>query len=285
LKGDDAVGIQLIKVPVAQCDFRLQPRSDRDPAYCLSLGESMSEIGQQVPIIGYFLGKAFLVVEGACRCEGARLVGITELLALDLGKEPTRDELLMAQATIDIYKKHFLPMDRARLWHAIKQERGCTNRELAKALGVSDSIVGDAFYLLTLPQDVQEQVNTGALDASKASLIAQVENDPHRQRELAALGAGMSRTNLIARLKKNRRDTQQTALIRVNSVRCALPSSIAVTVKGKELGLDEVIDALGEAQKEARKARDQNLDVKTWSAVMRDRARAKGEQTQQCADG
>jgi hypothetical protein len=40
--------------------------------------------------------------------------------------------------------------------------------------------------------------------------------------------------------------------------------------------LDEVIEALGSAQKEARKARDQNLDVKTWSAVMRDRAKQGG---------
>jgi ParB family transcriptional regulator, chromosome partitioning protein len=39
------------------------------------------------------------------------------------------------------------------------------------------------------------------------------------------------------------------------------------------LGLDEVIEALGEALKEARKAREQKLDVKTWSAVMHDRAK------------
>ena len=48
---------------------------------------------------------------------------------------------------------------------------------------------------------------------------------------------------------------------------------MTVIIVGNDLGLDEVIDALGNAQKEARKGRDQNLDVKTWSAVMRDRAR------------
>src|SRR6516164_992179 len=137
-----------------------QPRSDRDRAYCLSLGESMKAIGQQVPIIGYFEPSGlFAVTDGGCRVEGATLCRIGELLALDLGHEPTRIELLLAQAAIDIHKKHFSPMDRARLWNSIKEERGCTNRELAKELGVSDSLVGDYLDLLTLPADVQEQVN------------------------------------------------------------------------------------------------------------------------------
>ena len=43
-------------------------------------------------------------------------------------------------------------------------------------------------------------------------------------------------------------------------------------LKNLEMNYDVTLEALGDAQKEARKARDQNLDVKTWSAVMRDRA-------------
>jgi len=39
------------------------------------------------------------------------------------------------------------------------------------------------------------------------------------------------------------------------------------------LSLDDIIEALTEAQKEARKAREQRLDAKTFSAVMRDKAK------------
>jgi ParB family chromosome partitioning protein len=275
LKGDDSVGIQLIKVPVGICDFRLQPRSDHDEAYCRSVGESVKAIGQQVPVIGYFLGKLFVVVDGACRCAGARMVGLTELLALDLGKEPTRAELLEAQAAIDIHKKHFRPMDRARLWQAIKEERGWTNRELAKSLGVSDSLIGDAMYLVTLPPDVQEKVNSGALDSSKASLIAQTESNPDRQRELADLGTSISRTALIAKMKKNRRDAQQTPVIRSNSIRCPLTSGVTVTVKGNGISLEDALDALATLSKEMKKASAEGIDGGTFSRMCSDRAKQK----------
>ena len=48
---------------------------------------------------------------------------------------------------------------------------------------------------------------------------------------------------------------------------------VSVSVTGKDVSLDDLIEALGDAQKEARKAREQKLDVKTWQRVMRDKSR------------
>lgn len=274
-KGGCPLGIQLIKVPVEKCDCSLQPRANLDLAYCEALGESMLAIGQQVPIIGHWAQDLFPVSDGGCRCRGAMLKGIKELLAIDLGKAPSRAELLMAQATIDIYKKHFRPVERGRLWQAIKQERGCTNRELARLLSVSDSLVGDALSLLTLPSDVQEKVDSGELDASKASIIGQTESGAERQRELAAVATGISRTDLVARLKKNRRDAQQAPLIRVNTIRCPLPSGVTITVKGNGISLEDATDAMGTLIKEMKKASADGIDGSTFSRMCRDRAQQK----------
>ncbi len=38
------------------------------------------------------------------------------MLGLDMGKEPTKLELLVAQASIDLHKQHLPPVDRARLY-------------------------------------------------------------------------------------------------------------------------------------------------------------------------
>src|SRR5260370_34201670 len=124
----------LIKVCPDNCDYPSQPRSNPGPAYCWSLGESMKTIGQQVPIIGYTDPKTgrFIVEDGGCRVQGARLHDIRELMALDLGKAPTPVELEMAQAAIDIHKQHVPPMDRARLCHSIKAKRRCTSKQQAK---------------------------------------------------------------------------------------------------------------------------------------------------------
>jgi ParB family chromosome partitioning protein len=267
--------LNLIKVPREKCDSLSQPRSQPDLEYCRRLGANMKAVGQKVPIIGYTdpaTGR-FLILDGGCRRMAAELFDIAELLALDLGKAPTQTELLMAQMAIDIHKQHLKAMDRARLWHAYKKERGCTSRQLANELGVDESLVGDYLALLQLPAEVQDLVDSGALPMSKACLIAQKESNPDRQRELAVQAVSLSRNELAARLRKNRPSAQQTPAVKLSRVKCPLPSGVVIVVSGEALSLDDLIEALAEAQKEAKKAREQCLDAKTFQAVMRDKAR------------
>ena len=270
----------LIHVPTEKCDYPSQPRSNPDPDYCRTLGASMKSIGQQVPVIGYWHTVSalnrFLLTDGGCRLEAAKQFGIATLLALDLGKEPTRAEMLMAQAAIDHYKQHLKAIDRARLWQANMKERGWTARQLAKELGVSDSLVGDYLSLLALPPDVQELVNSGSLHLSKASLIAQQETDPDRQRELAAMGKDISRNELVAKVRQTRRNGQQRQKeVRVNSLRCPLPSGVTVVVKGRELTLQDAIQTLTDLIKAMKKAADEGIDGKTFARMCADKAKAR----------
>jgi ParB family transcriptional regulator, chromosome partitioning protein len=266
---------RLKNVLVTQCDYPAQPRSGYDREYCLGLGASMKGHGQKVPVIGYSVGDRFRLIDGGCRLEGARLAGIAELLALDLGKEPTRAELLMAQAAIDIHRQHLPPVDRARLWQSTLQERGCTARELATELGVSDSLVGDYLSLCGLVADLQEQVNRGALHLSKASLIAQQESDPVRQRELAALAKGMGRDAFAAKLRQSRRSEPELSRVKMARVKIPMPDGATIVISGKELGMTEVVQLLNQTLKEARKAAEQ-YDVKTFQGMMRDKAKRSG---------
>ena len=205
----------------------------------------------------------------------AELADIPELLALDLGKKPTPQELLMAQAHIDHHHQHLPTMDRARLWEGIRKERGCTARQLAKELGVDESSVGDYLSLLKLPPDVQELVNGGALHMSKASLIAQRETDPDRQRELAALAKDMSRSKLSATLKEARRDAEQKPAVSAKKIKIELASA-TVTISGPNLTLDAAIDACAEAHKELKRGQRQGLTARTIQKISSDRARVAG---------
>lgn len=264
---------QLIKVPESRCDYPSQPRTVVDRGYCESLGENMKANGQKVPVIGYMKDGRFILCDGGCRLEAARLAGIPELLALDLGKEPTRLELLMAQASIDLHRQHLPPIDRARLFSSLCKEHGCTARKLAELLHVSEAVISRAIALLELPDDLQQQVNTGTLDARRGYLLSQ-ESDPARQRELASEASALSRDELAKRVRKPKQsDTPQ---VRMKRILCPLASGVSITVSGADLSLDDFIEALAEAQKEARKAREQSLDAKTFSAVMRDKARKGG---------
>lgn len=262
---------QIIKVPFAQCDYPTQPRSRLDEEYCLRLGENMLAHGQKVPVIGYWRGDRFQLVDGGCRLEGARRVGMTELLALDLGKEPTRLELLLAQASIDLHRQHLPPIDRAKLFQSICKEQGCTARHLAGVLHVSEAAISRTLALLQLPDDLQTQVNEGALDAGRAYLLSQ-ESDPERQRQLAAQAGSLSREELARHVRKQKREG--TPQVRVKRIAVPLASGVNIVASGQKLSLDDFIEALGDALKAAKKARDEGLDATTFARVMTDKSKA-----------
>lgn len=111
--------------------------------------------------------------------------GGTHVLALDLGKEPSKVELLVAQASIDLHKQHLPPVDRARLYQSIQAEQGSNGKETAEAVGISGSLLTRYQYLLNLAPDLQTRVNSGQLEWTKGSLIAQATADHDQQRQMA----------------------------------------------------------------------------------------------------
>ncbi len=51
-----------------------------------------------------------------------------------------------------------------------------------------------------------------------------------------------------------------------------MPQGASVVISGNDLSMSDVVELLAETLKEARKAAEQ-YDVKTWQAMMRDKAR------------
>ena len=271
--------MNLITVPVDICDYPMQPRTWTDAVrdYCLHLGENMLAHGQKVPVIGWFVGKRFQLADGGCRLEGAKLVGIRELLALDLGKEPTRGELLLAQASIDLHKQHLPPVDRARLYQNIMTERGFNGKQTAEALNVKEPFLSRFLLLTDLAPDLQELVNSGALEWTKGSLIANATKDFEQQRELAKAAAGMTRDAFAASVRKRRKghgENGEQETVKVTRIKCEVPGRKAnLTIAGQNISLSQAIEIVQDWLKEAKKAAEQGLSAKSFERVMSDKAR------------
>ena len=274
--------MNLVTVATDICCFptQQQPRTwtDNIREYCLRLGENMLAIGQQVPVIGWFADKRFLLADGGCRLEGAKLVGIRELLALDLGKEPTKGELLLAQASIDLHKQHLPPVDRAKLYRSIMIERGFNGKQTAEALNVTESWLSRFLALLDLAPDLQVLVNSGNLEWTKASLIAQATADHEQQSELARAAASMTRDALAASVRKRRNGQDNNPAVKTSRIKIALASGVTVTFAAKDdsLDLDQAIDAAADAHKLLKQGQHQGLTAKTIQKVSADRAASAG---------
>jgi ParB family transcriptional regulator, chromosome partitioning protein len=66
---------------------------------------------------------------------------------------------------------------------------------------------------------------------------------------------------------------------KVGRVKVALPTGVSIVLsgQGQELTLSATIDALSDALKAARRAQDEGLSAKSWTAAMKDKATRKGD--------
>jgi ParB family transcriptional regulator, chromosome partitioning protein len=272
--------MNLVRVPTETCDYPVQPRTWTESvrAYCRSLGDNMLAHGQKVPVIGWFKDKRFQLADGGCRLEGARHVGIRELLALDLGKEPSKAELLIAQASIDAHKQHLPPVDRARLYRAIMAEGGLSSKQAAEALHLAAPYLSRFLPLTDLAPDLQELVNSGTLEWTKGSIIAQATRDHEQQRELAKAAAGMTRDALAASVRKARNGNAEAHTVKVTRINCPIPGKKAsITVSGSELSLVQAIEAVQAWLVEAQKAAKEGISARSFERVCRDRSKEKNK--------
>ena len=117
---------------------------------------------------------------------------------------------------------------------------------------------------------MQQALESGEIGITAVYEISRAASE--QQAELLGLKrSGTSRDGLASRVRRQKK--QGVPQVRLKRILCPLASGVSITASGSELSLDDLIEALAEAQKEARKAREQGLDAKTFSAVMKDKAK------------
>jgi hypothetical protein len=150
------------------------------------------------------------------------------------------------------------------------QNPGATAKELAAKIDRDPSMLTRLNSLLkTIPAVVKaaEEGKIGPKAWYQISLLPESE-----QATLLDLYLGGAPASQIAEFCRKKR-TSGVPGVKVSRIKAELPSGVCIVASGKELSLDDFIESLGEAQREAKKAREEGLDVRTFQAVLRDRAK------------
>jgi ParB family transcriptional regulator, chromosome partitioning protein len=119
-------------------------------------------------------------------------------------------------------------------------------------------------------QEALASGKVGISDCYAASKLAEDE-----QAELLRQKLGGASRDAIEQSGRKKRNAATTAAVKLSRIKAMLPSGVVIVVSGKSLTLDDFIESLGEAQREAKKAREQGLDARTYQAVLRDKAKKK----------
>jgi hypothetical protein len=246
-------------------------RQQFDQGFIHTLSESLKK-GQIHPIVVHMPARR--VLDGQQRVLAARHGGMKKLLAALTSQNLTRAQIKRVQIISAHHRAPVGGYDQAVAIRDIKaDEPETTNKDLGETLDIDASTIGKLLSLFDCIQEVQDAAKAGKLGVTDWYPISR--HTPEEQAAMLSLKLnGASRDELVRESRKRRKSSGSNPQVRTSRVKCQLAGGSSVVVSGEDMSLDDMIDALAEAHKEAKKARDQGLDVKTFQAVMRDRAKA-----------
>jgi ParB/RepB/Spo0J family partition protein len=245
------------------------PRKSFDPEQLRDLSGSLRK-KQLVPLIAKSDG---IIIDGWRRWCAAMLDGKPEELDVIITDEPLSPaEIKEIQLVTSLHRADLTPYEQflgCRDWLALNP--GATAKELAARIHRDKSMLVRILSLAGCIPPVQQAAADGKLGPSEWYAISKVPEAEQNSLLSAKLG-GASRDELEKRGRKLR--TGDCSSARINRLSIPLAQRRSVTIAGSNLSLEEVIEALQETIKFARKAQGDNLDGRTWMQVMKQKAKA-----------
>lgn len=246
--------MKLLHVPKEKFILRPQTRQHSEE-YLRRLAASLLQKQQQA--VGIL--PDFTVNFGNGRVLAARMEPkITHLWAVILDEEITEREFLRRQAVENFVKNDPSNSEKCQICvQYAASEPSMTLKEIAKDLGVDASMVTRWMAWEKCIDLVQQALSCDSITLATMYSISQLPKD---QQE-AALSVAVN--------GKPRKET-----VKKTRVNLQMPSGTVVTLAGDGLTVASIIEELAALLKEAKRAEEQGLDSKTFSAVMRDRSKA-----------
>lgn len=176
-----------------------QPRSTLSPDELAGLAESLRTQGQLQPINVRWSeeNQKWVIIAGERRWRAAQIAGLSTINCIFHDQPLTKSQVLELQLIENLQREDIRPVEEARAFETLMSLNGWTGKQLAESLRIPASKVSRALALLTLPTEVQEQVDSGKLPARTAYELSRADN-PEQQQQLVTLAANGQLTNTQA---------------------------------------------------------------------------------------
>ncbi len=159
-----------------------QPRKNFDQQALEELASSIKEHGVFQPIIVKKSIKGYEIIAGERRVKASELAGLEEVPAII---RDFNDTQMMEIALLEnLQRENLSAIEEATAYKKLQETLSLTQEELAKRLGKSRSHITNMLGLLTLPEDIQNEVNNKLISMGHARVLSKLENI-NQQEELA----------------------------------------------------------------------------------------------------
>lgn len=191
-------------VPIEQLSpGQFQPRQRFDDEQMDSLVESVRSKGILQPILvrrDSLHADAYEIIAGERRWRAAQRAQLHEVPVIV--REFSDEEALEIALIENIQRENLSPIEEANAYQRLMDEFDHTQEVLAKTVGKSRSGVANTLRLLTLPQSVQAQIDSGELSAGHARPLVGIDDAERLAAEIIRKGLSVRQAERLAQVSK-----------------------------------------------------------------------------------
>ena len=183
-----------------------QPRKTFDKEKLNELAESVKLHGVVQPIVVRRIGERYSIIAGERRYRAARMAGLSTVPVVirDMGEMQAREVALIE----NIQRENLNPIEEAAAIKTLMDLHDLTQEEVSRRISKSRPAVSNAVRLLSLPEEVQDMLKEGQIQAGHARAILAIPDDLNRTivaRRIAQSGASVREAEKIVKAELNPR--------------------------------------------------------------------------------
>ena len=149
-----------------------RPRKNFEDKSLKQLAQSIEEKGLISPITVKKVNSKYIIVAGERRFRAHKLLNKKRILAYVIDADASKDIMYMALIE-NIQREDLNPIEEAKGYKYLQDNLQSSITEIAKTVGKSRPAVSNALRLLKLPDEIQESILKGEINAGQARAILQ----------------------------------------------------------------------------------------------------------------
>ena len=158
-----------------------QPRKVFDEEALQELASSIKEHGVFQPIIVKKSIKGYEIIAGERRVKASRIAGLEEIPAIIRDFDDT--EMMEIALLENLQRENLNAIEEATAYKKLQETLVVTQEELAKRLGKSRSHITNMIGILSLPQNIQDEISKNNVSMGHARVLSKL-SDENKQQEL-----------------------------------------------------------------------------------------------------
>ena len=156
-----------------------QPRKTFDEEALQELSDSIKEHGVFQPIIVKKGIKGYEIIAGERRVKASIMAGLKEIPAI---VRDFNDQEMMEIALLEnLQRENLTAIEEANAYKKLQENLNITQEELARRLGKSRSHITNMLGLLSLPDDIQKDVQEKNISMAHARVLSKLENKEQQE--------------------------------------------------------------------------------------------------------